>query len=161
MSLQYGEVPAGGQVSIPPSIPSGMLYRVKQIMGISKTTVKMVPMSGQTSVANGGKIIFSLPPNCLVDLSTIEFNFRGYTQHGGNGSTWATTSGTAANVANYVNKRYFPRNIASIIDSLEVKVNGQSRQNITQYGYLYNILHDYTCGFDAVEKNRIGQNSDP
>ena len=102
-----------------------------------------------------------LPPNCLVDLSTLEFNFRGQTQHGGNGSAWSTTSGTATNAANYVNKRYFPRNISSIIENLEIKVNGQSRPNINQYGYLYNILHDYTCGFDAVGKNRIGCNSDP
>ena len=112
MSLQYGEVPAAGLQNVPPSIPTGMLYRVKQIMGISKTTVKIVPMSGQTSVANGGKIIFNLPPNCLVDLSTLEFNFRGYTQHGGNSSAWSTTSGTSTNAANYVNKRYFPRNIS-------------------------------------------------
>ena len=41
MSLQYGEIPAGGQVYIPPSIPSGILYRVKQIMGISKQTLKL------------------------------------------------------------------------------------------------------------------------
>ena len=50
MSLQYGEVPPGGQVNIPPAIPSGMLYRVKQIMGISKQTLKLVPLSGQTTV---------------------------------------------------------------------------------------------------------------
>ena len=37
----------------------------------------------------------------------------------------------------------------------------QSRQNINQYGYIFNILHDYTCGFDSVGKNRIGCNADP
>ena len=67
MSLQYGEVPPGGQVSIPPAIPSGMLYRVKQIMGVSKQTLKLVPLSGQTTVSQGGKIIVALPPNSLVD----------------------------------------------------------------------------------------------
>jgi hypothetical protein len=30
-----------------------------------------------------------------------------------------------------------------------------------QYGYIYNILHDFTCGHDAVAKNRIGCNADP
>ena len=143
MSLQYGEVPPAGQVSIPPSIPSGMLYRVKQIMGISKQTLKLVPLSGQTTVTNGGKIIVALPPNSLVDLSTFELNFKGYTQHGGNGSTWATTTGTAGNLTAYVNKRYFPRNTASLIENLEIKINGQSRQNINQYGYIFNILNDY------------------
>ena len=45
--------------------------------------------------------------------------------------------------------------------NLEIKINGQSRQNINQYGYIYNILHDFTCGHDAVAKNKIGCNSDP
>ena len=161
MSLQYGEIPPGGIISVPPSIPTGMLYRVKSLTGISKQTLKLVPLSGQTTVTNGGKIIVALPPSSLVDLSTFELNFKGYTQHGGNGSTWATTAGTATNVPNFVNKRYFPRNIASLIENLEIKINGQSRQNINQYGYIYNILNDYTCGCDATAKNRIGQNADP
>ena len=79
----------------------------------------------------------------------------------GNGSTWATTAGTAANVLVYVNKRYFPRNTASLIENLEIKINGQSRQNINQYGYIYNILNDYMCGYDTTAKNRIGSNADP
>ena len=161
MSLQYGEIPPGGIISVPPSIPSGMLYRVKSLAGISKQTLKLVPLSGQTTVSNGGKIIVALPPSSLVDLSTFELNFKGYTQHGGNGATWATTAGTATNVPNFVNKRYFPRNIASLIENLEIKINGQSRQNINQYGYIYNILNDYTCGYDATAKNKIGQNADP
>jgi len=150
MSLSCSEVPPGGQVNIPPAIPSGMLYRMKQITGISKQTLKLVPLSGQTTVSNGGKIIVALPPNSLVDLSTFESNFRGYTQHGGNGSAWSTTSGTGTNAANFVNKRYFPRNISSLIENLEIKINGQSRQNINQYGYIYNILSDYNCGHDST-----------
>ena len=153
MSLQYGDVPPGGIQNIPPSIPTGMLYRVKMIQGISKQTLKLVPLSGQISVSQQGKIIVSLPPNSLVDLSTFELNFTGTTQHRGNGS--------ASNVANYVQKAYFPRNTASLIENLEIKINGQSRQNINQYGYLYNIFHDYTCGYDSVSKNRIGCNADP
>ncbi len=153
MSLQYGDVPAGGQVNVPPSIPSGMLYRVKQIQGVSKQTLKIVPLSGQTTASNGQKVIFALPPNSLVDLSTLEMNFTGTTQHRGNNA--------ASNCANYVQKAYFPRNTASLIENLEVKINGQSRQNINQYNYIYNILHDFTCGTDAVGKNRIGCNSDP
>ena len=153
MSVQYSDVPAGGQMSIPPAIPQGMLYRVKQIMGVSKQILKIVPLSGQTTATNGQKIIVSLPPNSLVDLSTFEMNFIGATQHRGNNA--------ATNVANYVQKAYFPRNTSSIIENLEIKINGQSRQNINQYGYIYNILHDFTCGHDAVAKNKIGCNADP
>jgi hypothetical protein len=161
MSVSYSEVPPGGIVNVPPSIPTSMLYRVKSLAGISKQTLKLVPLSGQTQVTNGGKIIVALPPSSLVDLSTFELNFKGYTSHGGNGSTWATTAGTGTNVPNFVNKRYFPRNIASLIENLEIKINGQSRQNINQYGYIYNILNDYNCGYDATGKNRLGCNADP
>jgi hypothetical protein len=161
MSLSYSEIPPGGIVSVPPSISTGMLYRVKSLAGISKQTLKLVPLSGQTTDTNGGKIIVALPPSSLVDLSTFELNFKGYTNHGGDGSTWATTSGTATNKNNYVNKRYFPRNTASLIENLEIKINGQSRQNINQYNYIYNILNDYSCGHDATAKNRIGMNADP
>ena len=123
MSLSYSEIPPGGVVNIPPSIPTGMLYRVKSISGISKQTLKLVPISGQTTVTNGQKIIVELPPNSLVDLSTFEMFYKGSTSHGGNGSIWDTVSGTATNAGNYVNKRYFPRNSSSIIENLEIKIN--------------------------------------
>jgi hypothetical protein len=153
MSVQYSDVPPGGVMNVPPSIPADMLYRVKQIMGVSKQTLKIVPLSGQTTATNGQKIIVSFSPNSLVDLSTFEINFVGATQHRGNNA--------ASNVANYVQKAYFPRNTASLIENLEIKINKQSRQNINQYGYIYNILHDFTCGHDAVAKNKIGCNADP
>jgi hypothetical protein len=161
MSLSYSEIPPGGVVNIPPSIPTGMLYRVKSISGISKQTLKLVPISGQTTVTNGQKIIVELPPNSLVDLSTFEMFYKGSTSHGGNGSIWDTVSGTATNAGNFVNKRYFPRNSSSIIENLEIKINGQSRQNINQYNYIYNILNDFNCGTDCTTKNRIGMNADP
>ena len=97
MSVQYSDVPPAGVMNIPPSIPSGMLYRVKSIMGVSKQTLKIVPLSGQNTATNGQKVIVSLPPNSLVDLSTFEMFYKGYTQHGGNGSAWSTTAGTATN----------------------------------------------------------------
>jgi hypothetical protein len=68
MSLQYGEVPPGAIVNIPPAIPSGMLYRVKSISGLSKATIKWPPISGQRSATQGQKIIVELPVNALVDL---------------------------------------------------------------------------------------------
>ena len=80
---------------------------MKPISSFSKQTLKLVPLSGQNTVYNGGKIIIALPPNSTVDLSTFELNFRGYTSHGGNGAKWATTGGTATNADNYVNKDIF------------------------------------------------------
>ena len=112
MAASYGEVPQGGLMNIPPAIPTGLLYRVKQISGISKQLVKMVRLSGSTTAGPGQKVIVSLPSNCLVDLATSEFNFLGQTQHAGNGGSFAT---------NYFQKRYFPRNSVSLIENLEIK----------------------------------------
>ena len=116
MASSYSDVPPGGIVNIPPAIPQGMLYRVKQIQGVSKQTLKIVPLSGQTTATNGQKIILNLPPNSLVDLATLEWYFKGNTQHRGNNA--------ATNCANYVQKAYFPRNTSSLIENLEVKING-------------------------------------
>jgi hypothetical protein len=152
MTQAYGSIPSSAIVDIPSSIPSGMLYRIKQIQGCNREQVKMVPISGQGSVRGGQKIIVELPPNSLVDLSTFEMIFTGQCDHGGNNS----------NVINKaVQARYFPRNIASIIDSLDVKINGKSYPRIDQYGYIYNILHDFNCGDDALRKNKIGTNACP
>ncbi len=56
---------------------------------------------------------------------------------------------------------FFPRNTQSLIETLEIKNRGQTRQLINNYGYIYNILNDFTTGADATNKNRIGQNADP
>ena len=48
-----------------------------------------------------------------------------------------------------------------MIESINVKINGQTRQLINNYGLIYNILSDITSGSDAMVKNRIGQNADP
>ncbi len=44
---------------------------------------------------------------------------------------------------------------------MEIKIGGQTRQLINNYGYIYNILNYYTTGTDATNKNRIGRNADP
>jgi hypothetical protein len=44
---------------------------------------------------------------------------------------------------------------------MEIKKGGQTRSLINNYGYIFNILNDFTTGTDATNKNRIGQNADP
>ena len=90
--------------------------------------------------------------NSLLDLGTFEMNFYAKTAH---------NEASNGNPKNYVQTRFFPRNIQSLISNLEIKVNGRSIQNITQYNYIYNVLNDYLCGTDATNKKRIGENADP
>ncbi len=52
----YGAVPDGGRYELPPAKPNSMLYRVKQIQGVSKQFLKLVPNSGQTSLGAGKQL---------------------------------------------------------------------------------------------------------
>ena len=153
MATVYGNIPSSGIIDIPNSIPSGMLYRIKQILGCNREQVKMTPISGQGSVRGGQKIIVNLPPNSLVDLSTFEMIFDGVCDHGGNTD--------ATNINKCVEARFFPRNMQSLIDSIDIKINGSSKQRIDQYGFIYNILHDFNAGDDSIRKNKVGQNAEP
>ncbi len=83
----------------------------------------------------------------------MEFKGSSYTQHNGaNGST---------RPLNYCQSRVFPRNTQKLIETMEIKIWGQTRQFSNNYGCIYKILNDYTTGTDATNKNSIGQNADP
>jgi hypothetical protein len=153
MTQVYSAPPAGGLFNIPEALPQGLLYRYKKISNLSRQNLKLPPNNGQGDVWAGQKIIVTLPQNALIDLSTFTMDFKGYTQHNGtNGVTGPT---------GYCQSRFFPRNTQSLIETLEIKIGGQTRQLINNYGYIYNILNDFTTGTDATNKNRIGQNADP
>ncbi len=79
-------------------------------------------------------------------------DFKGYTQHNG-------TNGVLV-PAGYC-QSFFSRNTQSLIETLEIKIGGQTRQLINNYGYIYNIFNDFTTGTDATNKNRIGHNANP
>jgi hypothetical protein len=132
MTQVYSAPPAGGLFNIPEALPQGLLYRYKKISNLSRQNLKLPPNNGQGDVWAGQKIIVTLPQNALIDLSTFTMDFKGYTQHNGtNGITGAT---------GYCQSRFFPRNTQSLIETLEIKIGGQTRQLINNYGYIYNIL---------------------
>jgi len=57
---------------------------------------------------------------------------------------------------------YFPRNSASIIDTITVFINGQVYENIPSYNHLFNILYDNTNGANFYNNGiRTLECSDP
>ncbi len=54
--------------------------------------------------------------------------------------------------ADYVQTRFFPRNFASVIQKFTVKINGGIKVEIPDYNFVYNMLHDYTQGADALKR---------
>jgi hypothetical protein len=134
-------------------IPNAMQWQIKRLKVLQKETVTMTP-NKTTDVKPGQTIIVDLPYNSKVDLSSFSWFYDGSTSH--NGASVAT--GPAA----YVQSRFFPRNSASVIQKFTVKVNGGIKVDIPDYNFVYNMLHDYTQGSDALKRRQTGgENSDP
>ena len=113
----------------------------------------MTPNNGQATVKPGQRIIVDLPFNSTVDLSTFTWFFKGQTNYLGASDTGADGYSTAL---------FFPRNSASVIQSMQIKINGGIKVDIPDYNFVYNMLHDYTQGADALKRRQVGgENSDP
>jgi hypothetical protein len=129
-------------------IPQALAFKIGELLNFSREQIEIQP-NGSTSVRSGQKIIIDLPYSTLVDLESLRLEFDG------------KTSGNADDTL--INEKvFFPRNIASLIDQLEVKFNNITVQSINNYGLLYTKLCDLTQNQDACyKKNCLGENSDP
>ena len=134
-------------------IPAAMEWVIKRLKVLQKETVTMTPNKTQ-DVKPGQTIIVDLPYNSKLDLSTFAWFYDGYTTHNG--------SSGVAGPEFYVQSRFFPRNSASVIQKFTVKVNGGIKIDIPDYNFVYNMLHDYTQGADALKRRQTGgENADP
>jgi hypothetical protein len=123
--------------------PKNMSYHIERIVNYSKQPIRV--SCDRTGVVNHRETIrFKLPPNSLIDLDSLYWYF-----------TFTAAAPTAGS-------QFFPRNSASIIDTLSVYANGQLIDQINNYHHLFNALADATCGQDY---NRSGlrylENTDP
>jgi len=139
-------------------VPLSMQWRFKELKKILKETVPITANNGQTSVKPGQRVIVDLPFNSTVDLSTFTWFFKGQTTH-----TGASVTGTSIGANDdYCGSRFFPRNSASVIQSMQIKINGGIKVDIPDYNFVYNMLHDYTQGADALKRRCVGgENADP
>jgi hypothetical protein len=116
------------------SFPKNLAYNGRSWNSFSKTIVKLTPTSN-TVVETGNTFKVCLPTNTLVDLRTLSLFYEG---------TCSVTSG-----AGYVR---FPRLSSSIIDTLNIYVNGTLIENIQDYGHLYSTLYDISAAGDQTTK---------
>jgi hypothetical protein len=137
-------------------LPTRMQYRFRELNKILKQTVTIIPNNGQSDVRDGDTIILELPHNSVVDLNTFIMEYIGETNHAGK-----TNAGAGDGVNGALQTRFFPRNSASIIEQLDVEINGQTRFTCNNYGLLYNTLFDYTAAQDSLNRRKVGENADP
>jgi hypothetical protein len=140
-----------------------MRWRFKQLKKLLKETVTMTPNNGQSTVKPGQRIIVDLPFNSTVDLSTFTWFFKGQTTHLGAAASGTEIAAAGGNPSvQFCGSRFFPRNSSSVIQSMQIKVNGGIKVDIPDYNFVYNMLHDYTQGADALKRRQVGgENSDP
>lgn len=114
--------------------PKSMSFAVSRLAGYSKNSVKLRPMSQATAVA-GDVVVFELPTNTIVDLRSL--------------SVLALGSTTGATVPN--NAVRFPKHVESLIDSIQVEING----TLIDSGFLgyYQLNKLYMDYFAGVDKN--------
>jgi len=134
------------------AIPKNAEWRVKHIKNVIKQTINLVPTSGNVQVDPQSRIYIDLPVDTCVDLSTFVMYFNGWTDQGAQPNAGAT---------GYCQPRYFPRNTQSIIQNLEIQINGRSIYNVPEYNFIYNMLHDFTVGSQNKNIKNIGENEDP
>ena len=140
----------------PLELPSRMQWRVREINDILKQTVTLIPNNGQSDIRENDTIIVELPHNSVLDLNTLVMEYTGETKHNGK-----SDAGSGAGKDGFMQTRFFPRNSASIIEQLDVEINGQTRFTCNHYGFLYNTLFDYTCAQDSLNRRKVGENADP
>lgn len=119
--------------------PRNLSYFVKRLANYSRNTYRLQTLN--TSTAGPSQIItVDLPNNALVDLSTLLWYFEGTTTSAGGQCT-------------------FPRNIETIIERVEVEVNGQLiSPGCANYGHLFQIISDTTMGEDVCNRRGLLQN---
>jgi hypothetical protein len=130
-----------------------MQWEIKRLKVIQKESVTMTPNKTQ-NVKPGQTIIVDPQYNSQVNLSSFSWFYDGSTTH--NGSSGVDGS------AGYVQSRFVPRNSVSVIQKFTVKINGGIKVDNPDYNFVYNMLHDYTQGGDALKRRQTGgENSDP
>jgi len=140
-------------------IPQQMKWQFKRLEKILKETVTMTP-NKRDGIKPGQRIIVDLPYNMKCDLSSFTWYYDGKTNHAGHKA--ADGSAVLGPTGNYVRTRFFPRNSSSVIQNFQVKVNNGIKVDINEYNFIYNMLHDYTQGADALLRRQVGgENSDP
>ena len=138
-------------------VPASMQWKFKQLEKLLKETVTMTPNNGAATVRPGQRVIVDLPFNSTVDLSTFTWFYKGATTHLG-----AAATGTSDGGDDYCGTRFFPRNSSSVIQSMQIKINGGIKVDIPDYNFVYNMLYDYTQGADALKRRSVGgENADP
>ena len=97
-----------------------LLFDFKQYKNLTKSTIEILPSSGQTAYPGGSKISFTLPYASAISLEDLafSFDFQCTDSSGSAGILKGTTTSIAGQV---LCATLAPKDIASIIEEVDVK----------------------------------------
>jgi hypothetical protein len=111
-----------------------LLFQMKQFKNLTKTAVDILPSSGQTEYGPNRRCIFTLPYASLISLEDLAFHF-----------TFEPDVPQFTSSATGLKAPYFrvlpPKDVASLIAEIDIKINGQTIQHLTRYNDIVNILN--------------------
>ena len=116
-----------------------LLFQMKQYKNLTKVTIEILPSSGQQVYLGGSKVQFTLPYASVMSLEDIVLSFE---FQGVNPKTDVSIMP--------------PKDIASLITEIDIKVNGSTVQNLTRYSDIVNLLNLFK---NNKTKNNVLQNT--
>jgi hypothetical protein len=114
-------------------IPYNLNEIYRNLNGYKKNLVRFY--ADRTGVINASDVLRWTFPKEIVLMDTLMHYFE-------------FTSTAAQTAASTRQGTHFPRNSASIIDTITVFINGQVFENIVSYNHLYNLIMDNTTGYN-------------
>lgn len=119
------------------TIPTNLNEIFSKMQGYRKNLIRWY--ADRTGVINANDVLRFTFPKEILDLDSLMHYFE-FTSTAAASGTGSVRQGT-----------FFPRNSASIIDTITVFINGQVFENITSYNHLFNLIFDNTCGHNFYQ----------
>jgi hypothetical protein len=123
-----------------------LMFQMKQYKNLTKSTIEVLPSSGQTNYGPNQKCIFTLPYASLISLEDLALHFE-----------FAPSNVPKTPSGQDCIRVSPPKDVASLISEIDIKINGQTIQHLTNYNDIVNILNLFE---DAKTAKKVLQGAD-
>ena len=116
-------------------IPPNLNEVYRNLTGYKKSLIRFYP--DRSGAINANDTLRWTFPKEIMLMDTLMKYFEFTSTTAGTSSAAVTRTGT-----------FFPRNSASIIDTITVFINGTVYENVTSYNHLFNLIYDNIAGYN-------------
>ena len=120
-----------------------LLFQMKQYKNLTKSTIEILPSSGQTAYGPNNKIVFTLPYASTISLEDLALRFTFTPKN--------LTVHTKGSDTVPIQKIVAPKDVSSLISEIDIKINGQTIQHLTRYNDIVNLLNYFEQPKTALE----------